>query len=121
MDSVVFQRIKELCDENNITINKLESETGMSQSSISRWRGASSPTVNKLLRVARRFNVSMDYLVGRTNVRTMDCNKAFVCDYLNLSEKSIEALRNLREINNWDDVLTHILDAVTIMTKQKSE
>ena len=31
MDSVIFTRIKELCAENNITINKLESELGMSQ------------------------------------------------------------------------------------------
>lgn len=34
MDSVIFTRIKELCAENNITINKLESELGMSQYSI---------------------------------------------------------------------------------------
>lgn len=29
MDSVIFTRIKELCAENNITINKLESELGL--------------------------------------------------------------------------------------------
>lgn len=44
MDSVIFTRIKELCAENNITINKLESELGMSQYSIGRWKSSTSPT-----------------------------------------------------------------------------
>ena len=28
MDSIIFSRIKELCAENNITLNKLEAENG---------------------------------------------------------------------------------------------
>ena len=31
MDSIIFTRIKELCAENEITVNKLETELGMSQ------------------------------------------------------------------------------------------
>ena len=36
MDSIIFTRIKELCAENEITVNKLETELGMSQYSIGR-------------------------------------------------------------------------------------
>lgn len=67
MDSVIFTRIKELCAENNITINKLESELGMSQYSIGRWKSSTSPTIDKISKIAEYFHVSIDYLVGASN------------------------------------------------------
>lgn len=70
MDSIIFTRIKELCEENNITINKLESELGMSQYSIGRWKNSTSPTIDKISRIAEYFHVSIDYLVGASNVRS---------------------------------------------------
>ena len=70
MDSVIFTRIKELCAENNITINKLESELGMSQYSIGRWKSSTSPTIDKISKIAEYFHVSIDYLVGASNVRS---------------------------------------------------
>lgn len=68
MDSIIFTRIKELCQQSGISVNRLESIVGMSQYSITRWKNSSSPTVDKLLRVAQYFHVSLDYLVGQTDV-----------------------------------------------------
>lgn len=70
MDSIIFTRIKELCAENDITVNKLETELGMSQYSIGRWRNVTCPTVDKISKIAKYFNVSIDYLVGATDIRT---------------------------------------------------
>lgn len=70
MESIIFTRIKELCVENDITVNKLESELGMSQYSIGRWKNATSPTIDKVSKIAKYFNVSIDYLVGATDIRT---------------------------------------------------
>ena len=70
MESIIFTRIKELCVENDITVNKLESELGMSQYSIGRWKNATSPTIDKISKIAKYFNVSIDYLVGATDIRT---------------------------------------------------
>ena len=70
MDSMIYTRIKELCVEKHITINRLESELGMSPASISKWRHSVSPTVEKLLKVANYFEVSLDYLVGLSNVQS---------------------------------------------------
>ena len=64
MDSIIFSRIKELCAENNITLNKLEAEMGMSASSISKWKHSVSPTIDKIAKIASYFNVSIDYLVS---------------------------------------------------------
>ena len=69
MDSVLYQRIVELCAERGITINKLESDLGMGNSVIRKWR-QSTPSADKIAKVATYFNVSVDYLLGRTDVRT---------------------------------------------------
>ncbi len=69
MDSLIYLRIKDLCIENGITINKLESELGMSQYSIGRWKYGTSPTIDKISKIAKYFNVSIDYLAGATDIR----------------------------------------------------
>lgn len=70
MDSIIYTRVKELCKEKGISISKLESELGVSQYSINKWKNTSSPTVDKISRVARYLNVSIDYLVGATDIRS---------------------------------------------------
>lgn len=70
MDSIIFTRIKDLCAENDITVNKLETELGMSQYSIGRWKNATCPTIEKISKIAKYFGVSIDYLVGATDIRT---------------------------------------------------
>ena len=65
MDSIIFTRIKDLCAENDITVNKLETELGMSQYSIGRWKNATSPTIEKISKIAKYFDVSIDYLLCR--------------------------------------------------------
>ena len=87
MDSVIFTRIKELCAENNITINKLESELGMSQYSIGRWKSS----------IAEYFHVSIDYLVGASNVRSTADTMLGDPDYITLQrarERMTEQDRN---------------------------
>ena len=97
MDSVIFTRIKELCAENNITINKLESELGMSQYSIGRWKSSTSPTIDKISTIAEYFHVSIDYLVGASNVRSTADTMLGDPDYITLQrarERMTEQDRN---------------------------
>lgn len=70
MDSIIFTRVKDLCAESGITITKLEAELGMSQYSIGKWRNTTSPTIDKISKIAKYFNVSIDYLVGATDIRS---------------------------------------------------
>ena len=63
----LYDRIKYLCARDNITIAKLETDLGFGTSSIKKWEKTSSPSVNKLVKVADYFNVSLDYLMCRTD------------------------------------------------------
>lgn len=70
MGSILYQRIKELCEEKGTTINKLENELGIGISSIQKWKNTYSPSMDKIIKIANYFNVSVDYLLGRADVKT---------------------------------------------------
>lgn len=61
----LLQRVKDLVNLKKITIAELERVTGLSQGSIRNW-DKTSPGVDKVQKVAEYFNVSTDYLTGRT-------------------------------------------------------
>lgn len=62
----VIDRIKELANERKISLAEVERRTGLSSGSITKW-GKSSPSTDKLNKIADFFNVSIDYLAGRTD------------------------------------------------------
>ena len=68
MEPTLYERIKLLCEKRGISIAKLENELGFGNASISKWGKVSSPSVDKILKVAAYFNVSVDYLLGRTDI-----------------------------------------------------
>ena len=61
----LLDKIISLCDKKGITISRLEKETGLANGSIKKWRKAY-PSADRLLRVAEYFNVSIDFLLRRT-------------------------------------------------------
>lgn len=60
----ISDKIKELCEENDIAISTLERSLDFSAGLISRW-DKNSPSIDKITQVADYFNVSIDSLVGR--------------------------------------------------------
>ena len=65
----LVKRIKALCDEKGIKIEELSAGFGWGVNSIYRW-DKSSPSFDKIIKVADFFNVSIDSLVG--NVITIE-------------------------------------------------
>ncbi len=84
MESIIYSRIKELCADNNITINRLETEMGMSMGAISKWKHTVSPTIDKISRIANYFHVSIDYIVGASDIRSTADTIVTDPDYITL-------------------------------------
>ncbi len=61
----LLQRIKNLCNEKGLTIAELERILGFGNNIISKW-DKSVPRSDKLEKLADYFNVTTDYLLGRT-------------------------------------------------------
>lgn len=62
----LFEKIKELCQQRGISINYLEETLGYSRNTIYSMK-SKKPNAERLQEIADYFNVSTDYLLGRTN------------------------------------------------------
>lgn len=58
----VYERIESLRKSRNISQGKLEKELGFSNGSVSKWKN-STPTPERLQKIAEYFGVSVDYLM----------------------------------------------------------
>ena len=64
--TTAFERIKELADKQRISLNDLEDKLGISRNSLYGIKKAN-PKSDRLQQIADYFNVSTDYLLGRTD------------------------------------------------------
>lgn len=62
----LYERIKELAANKKISIRQLEEALKFGNGTINRWR-SNTPGVDKIQKVADYFDVSVDYLLGRTD------------------------------------------------------
>lgn len=61
-----FEKIKELADKQGLSINQLEANLGFSRNTIYNIK-TKKPSAERLQEIADYFNVSTDYLLGRTD------------------------------------------------------
>lgn len=69
--NIMIERIKLLCDEQGLSLTSLERELGFGKSTIRKW-DKNAPSVDKMKLIADYFGVTVDYLIGRTDDRTLD-------------------------------------------------
>lgn len=66
-------RIKELADQKKVTFAEIERKVGISNGQIRRW-DTSSPKIENIQKVADFFDVSTDYLLGRSTTTSIEGN-----------------------------------------------
>lgn len=62
--SIIYSRIRELANQNHISLAELERTLSFSNGIISTWKNGN-PSIDKVEKVADYFGVSTDYLLGR--------------------------------------------------------
>lgn len=91
---MLLDRIKKLTNERKMTIAELERKLDFGQGSISKWQ-KQSPSSERLQKVADYFDVSTDYLLGRTDKRRYyDLTEKDEKDIAKELELMIEDLKN---------------------------
>lgn len=85
-----FDRIKELAKKQGLSINSLEEKLGYSRNTIYNLKN-SKPSTERISEIADYFNVSTDYLLGRTD------NPAIAKETVTTADGRIVDLSNLRE------------------------
>lgn len=87
------KKLKELRESKGMSQSALAEALEISRGSISFYEnGERVPDILVLCKVSNFFNVSTDYLLGKTESATTDTDLRSVCDYTGLSQVSVEAL-----------------------------
>lgn len=70
VDMTTFDRLKKLCEEQKISIVELEEKLDFGRNSLYGWK-KKIPNGANLEKVADFFNVSVDYILGRTDIKRL--------------------------------------------------
>lgn len=88
-------RLRELMQQRGTKQKELADVINMRPQTVSLYTtGQSYPDVNTLTKIADYFNVSADYLLGRSNVRSRDTDVQAVAKYTGLSNRAIANLHS---------------------------
>lgn len=94
--SVLAERMTELRKKHNFTQEDIAKYLDCNRATVANYEnGKRQPDYNTLIKLAQKYSVSTDYLLGLTDVTTTDRNLKFICDYTGLSEEAIASLVNL--------------------------
>ena len=104
----IFDIVKKLSEAEKISISKLERDLGFSRGALYKM-GTSSPSMDKVQKIADYFNVTTDYLLGKNTERKKAIELSEIDDalfgetkHLNESEKQ-ELLRLARFFRDQKD------------------
>lgn len=78
--------------------------------------GVSRPSLDNLSRIADYYNVTTDYLLGRTSDPSIDSDSRSVCDYTGLSPEAVNILHSLNNSPSYTrdlriSFINHILES----------
>ena len=104
-----YEKIKELADNHGISLMKLEEDLGYSRNTLYKLK-SQKPNAERISEIADYFNVSTDYLLGRTDNPKVASNSAqsevdlkelakesFFYDGHHLNDEDIDLISSLLE------------------------
>lgn len=120
------RNLREAIDNSGMTREQIADKVQCDTSSITKYyNGDRYPKTDVIIKLAKLFNVSTDYLLGVTDVTTTDKDLQFVCDYTGLKEETIKQLNfeqnkhknNLSSDNAFDEALNIIIIQILSLKK----
>ncbi|WP_314692116.1 helix-turn-helix transcriptional regulator [uncultured Abiotrophia sp.] len=103
--SLLLYRVRELITRKHMTIAQLERILDFSGGSIARW-DKSRPSVDKLQKVADYFEVSTDYLLGRTDEPYYKLTEKEKLDIGKEVDLLLDGLSTQAEVNFYGEPMT---------------
>lgn len=94
-ENTLLGRVLELCDKENLSVAALERECGLGNGTIKKWANAV-PSGDRLNKVAKRFGVTLDYLVnGDEAITTTATHRDGVTEWTEEEKEKIEEYKQL--------------------------
>lgn len=115
-------QLRDLIEANNTTIQAVAEVVGVSRQAVSQYcNGLTQPNADTIIKIAKHFNVSTDYLLGLTDKQTPKTELRAICEYTGLTETAIKKLSQKRncptvsqiiESNEFWDIVQNINSAL---------
>lgn len=93
--NTLSERLKECRKKKGVKQSEVADRLNVQRRIISYYEsGTRKPNLKDLIMLADFYNVSLDYLIGRTDTPTTDKDLRFICDYTGLSDKTVTLLHS---------------------------
>lgn len=93
-------RFEDLMIESGKTLREIANDTGISRAALNNYANDKAEIgINNVVKLAKYFNVSADYLLGLSDAKTNDKELQAICDYTGLSENNVIALHNVQDMD----------------------
>lgn len=67
--AIFWDRFYSLCIENNTKPNPVAQKLGYSNAICNKWKNGSTPGIDALIKISEYFNVSIEFLIGKTDIK----------------------------------------------------
>lgn len=121
LEKEIGERIAALRVEKEETQQQLADSLGVKRETIKFWEGGNRQIKGgDIIKIARHFGISTDYLLGISDVKAPETSMQAVCDMTGLSEESIFSLQILKKFHDkelnamlTDDCIGDILSSMS--------
>lgn len=117
----MYEIFETLLKERNVTAYRVAKETGIATATLSDWKnGRSKPKQDKLKKIADYFGVSLDYLVGKTDIRKTPTEQNWKPQLTEKDERDIQKKLTsmLEDLDNSEDTLMYDGEPMDDLTKE---
>lgn len=120
MTQALIEKITTLCRKKGVSVNQMALEAGVNKSFVDNLKKGSFPSADKLLLVARYFDVSVDYLLGNDTPAPAPASPVItftpeeqrvILRYRAMSEEAQLIIRKILDIPNGDEELVPVYHA----------
>lgn len=127
IQTIRAERLKGLRTSKGISTKALADATGISVGSLNAWENDDATAgktstdgmkLENLIKLADFYGVSLDYLAGRTDVKSPSPTVQAACEYIGLSDKAAEKIHRLKELKytnfrekSYLDALNHYVES----------
>lgn len=103
-NSAFAKRLRELIETSGVSQSELANVVGVTRQAINSYTlGNTVPNSDVLTNIAKYFDVSADYLLGLTDVKSNDTTIKSICEEIGLSDKSVNLLICLNRIKKLEE------------------
>ncbi len=118
--AVFATRLGQLRNKRKETQEELSEAIGIDRGTVAKYETQKRiPSYEHLVILAKYFNVSTDYLLGRTDIMASDVNVALICEYTGLSENTVKMLISTTSMSLQQSL--DLFESTTISESEKEE